>query len=143
MDSIECPSCKNEVVPDRRKLPGSMDAKGRVGSALLAFGNFCPVVGCGFRLDDAIAAMQAEPKAEFLPEEREERPAKQEPKKVVSIRPAKESEDLFVRIRREHEDAIREEGELTSRLKDVVKRREKLDRLVLAMETIQSPIAAE
>lgn len=143
---IECPSCKNEVWPERRKLPGAMDAKKRVGSPILAFGNFCPVVGCGFRLDDAIAAWQNAQKSDDDPsievsEENPIEPVKPTPKRVVPIRQTKESEDLFDRIRREHEDAVRKERELTARLSSVKEKRERLDRLMAAME--QSPIAAE
>lgn len=146
-ETMVCPSCKNEVYPTKRKLPGSMDAKARVGSPIISFGHYCPVTDCGFRLDDAIAALQEELKAESLPEDESEEapvaPVKPAPKKVVPIRPpAKETEDLFSRIPREHAEAVREENELKTRLVEVVARRETLDRLMAAMSMPQ-PIAAE
>jgi hypothetical protein len=147
---IECPSCHNTVWPDVRKLRGVVDAKERVGSPILSFANYCPVVDCNFRLDDAIEAQKNAAKAEFLPEENEPTnlpvlPAKKtEPNQVVPIRQnRKESEDLFIRIPREHAEAVREEGELRSRLADVVTKREKLDRIMAAISDIQAPIAAE
>lgn len=152
-ESIECPSCGNTVKPLRRKAPRA-DLENV--SPLMDFGWFCPVDQCNTRLDKAIALLQSEdnvveePSAfdpSDIPEDilpRPEEPkVKPQPKKVVPIRPVNESEDLFVRITREHADAVREEVELTTRLADVVVRREKLDRLMVAISDLRAPIAAE
>lgn len=147
MDSIECPSCKTEVFPDKRKRPGATDAKDRVGSPVIAFAHFCPISDCNFRLDDAIEAARNTPidapDSANVPEKLPIVPTKLQPTKVSPIRPAKDSEDLFSRIRREHDEILAKEAALRSQLSDVVDCREKLERLVIAMEGMRSSIAAE
>lgn len=151
--SMVCPSCVAHVKPLRRKAPRH-DLENV--NPMPDFGWFCPVEACGVRLDNAIAALDGQPvepeaidpndipdnslsSHEDVPEE----PVKLQPRKVVPIRPVKDTEDLFTRIPREHAEAIREEAELRSRLADVVTKREKLDRLMAAISDLQAPIAAE
>ncbi len=152
VQDIVCPSCERSVEPVKRKLP-SIVVQAENGSTtysapVVGFGYFCPSDDCKARLDRAIEAQQNEPKDEFLPEDESEDvpivPIKTTSKKVVPIRPpAKESEDLFARIRREHDEVIREERDLTVRLSNVVERRKTLDLLITAMNVAQEPIAAE
>lgn len=153
-ESLVCPSCASRVKPLRRKVPRSNLEN---VSPLLEFGWFCPIDACGVRLEKAIAAQENESIVEseeidpddipedVLPhsEEPEIASVKPQPKKIIPIRPTKDSEDLFSRIPREHAEAIREESELRSRLAEVVVKREKLDRLIAAIFDLQSPIAAE
>lgn len=143
MHEIQCPSCAAFIWPDRRKLPGTPDEKGRVGNTIFAFGNFCPA--CQFRLHDDLSTYD-EPHAEFLPqddepEEREERPPSK-PKKVAPIR-KRGDEDLFARIPREYAEAVHEERDLTERLQAAIERREKLEKLMNAIGAPKEPVAAE
>jgi hypothetical protein len=103
----------------------------------VAFGDFCPMDGCGHRFDNRLS------QREVPNDEPETAPVKSAPKKVVPIRPAKDAEDLFSRIRREHEEAVREERELTDRLEAVIERREKLDRLMVALSCIPPSLVEE
>lgn len=154
INEIVCPSCERSVEPIKRKLP-SIVVQAENGSTtysapVIGFGHFCPSDDCKARLDRAIEAQRNEPKNEFLPEDEPQNdpivPAKPAPKKVVPIRPpAKESEDLFARIQREHGEIVREESELRTRLSEVVERRKTLDLLVTAMNVAadREPVAAE
>jgi hypothetical protein len=157
-DYIECPGCGNPVKPLRRKAPKVSRADLENVNPTMDFGWFCPVEECKVRLDKAIAALQSEAVTvdesnaidpTDIPEDilpRSEEPAiKLQPRKVLQIRPtpSKDLEDIFVRIPREHAEALREEAELKTRLADVVVRREKLDRLMAAITDLQQPIAAE
>jgi hypothetical protein len=152
VQEIVCPSCERAVEPVKRKLP-SIVVQAENGSTtysapVVGFGYFCPSDDCKARLDRAIEARQNEPKNEFLPENESEDapvvPIKPATKKVVPIRPpAKESEDLFARIRREHDEVVREERELSARLVSIAERRKTLDLLITAMNVAQEPIAAE
>jgi hypothetical protein len=149
---IECPSCGNSVKPLRRKAPRA-DVENV--NPRMDFGWFCPVDSCTARLDRAIAAVQTETIRDSetvdpndIPEDilpRDEVSivqVKPTPKRVVSIRPPKDSEDLFARITRERDEAIAEERDLSTRLEKVRERLAKLDRLHSAMNEIE-PIAAE
>lgn len=152
VQEIVCPSCERSVEPVKRKLPSSLvlaeNGSTKYSAPVVGFGYFCPSDDCKVPLDRAIEAQQNEPKDKFLPEDAPEDapivPIKPATKKVVPIRPpVKESEDLFVRIRREHDEIVREEHELTVRLSNVVERRKTLDSLIAAMNAAQEPIAAE
>ena len=159
VDAIVCPACESLVEPSRRKLPSTQITTERgstkYSAPTLAFGYFCPSDGCGARLDRAMEKAQGEA-VEVV---RTERPSiVEEPiaehAKVVSIqdkrpapvrivKPAATDEDLFARIRREHEEVCREEQELKARIEHVVERRKTLDLLITAMNAAQKPIAAE
>lgn len=158
IEAIVCPVCESLVEPSRRKLPSTQITTERgstkYSAPTLAFGYFCPSDGCGARLDRAMEKAQGEAvevaRAEH-PSVVEEPIA--EPAKIVSIRdkrpaPARivepaTDEDLFSRIRREHDEVCREEQELKARIEHVVERRKKLDLLIAAMDAAQEPIAAE
>lgn len=131
---IDCPNCGNFVEPIRRKIPNSMRDDRISAGFSVAFGDFCPMDGCGHRFDNKPSQRDEVPN-----DEPETAPVKSAPKKVVPIRPAKDSEDLFSRIRREHEEAVREEQDLTNRLEAVIEKREKLDRLMVALAGIPAP----
>jgi hypothetical protein len=152
-DCLVCPSCNGTVKPLRRKAPRFNSEN---VSPIMDFGWFCPVEGCNTRLDKSIAALQSEIVANDEPTEidpndisadilpRSEEPiVKTQPKKVVPIRQTREPEDLFGRIQREHREAVREENDLKTRLVEVAARREKLDRLMAAMNDMQMSIATE
>lgn len=153
-DCMVCPSCERTIEPVKRKLPSTVvlatSGSTTYSAPVVGFGYFCPSDDCKARLDRAIETLRNEPKNEFLPEDESEEapvaPVKPATKKVVPIRqPPKESEDLFARIRREHDEVIREERDLTVRLSDIVERRKTLDLLMTAMNvaTDREPIAAE
>lgn len=152
-ESLVCPSCESTVKPLRRKVP---TANLKNVAPILEFGWFCPIDQCGVRLEKAIAALQNDCSEsdesidpndipeDILPRAIEESPkSERKPTKVRPNQPAKKPEDLFAQIREEHERAVREERELTERLATVRENREKLDRLILAMDGMQPPIAAE
>lgn len=148
VESVICQACENEVVPVLKKLPGQTDGKGRVGAARIAFGHVCPVDGCGARLDSTIAKAKKEQEnsadSEVRPvirsaDETEHRPVL----RSIPLRQHEPNGDLFAQIQSEHEAAIREEGELSARLAEVRDRREKLDRIVAAMNDMHIAIAAE
>jgi hypothetical protein len=135
---IDCPNCGNFVEPVRRKILNSTrDDRISAGFAV-AFGDFCPMDGCGHRFDN-----KPSQRDEVPTDEPEAAPVRSVPKKVVPIRPVKDSEDLFSRIRREHEEAVREERELADRLGAVIEKREKLDRLIVALAGISASIPVE
>lgn len=159
IDAIVCPACESLVEPSRRKLPSTQITTERgstkYSAPTLAFGYFCPSDGCGARLDRAMEKAQGE----IVEVAHSEQPAIveesiAEPAKVVSIqdkrptpvRVAKHTatdEDVEFRIRREHEEACREEQELKARIEHVAKRRRKLDLLIAALDAAREPIAAE
>lgn len=149
IESVVCPSCENEVEPVLKKLPGNADRKGRVGSAAIMFGHVCPVEGCGARLDATIEKAkreQSETNSEDAPNEVPVEPAiapRPAPRPVLRLPKPEPAGDLFARIQAEHEDAIREERELSARLCEVRDRRERLDRIVAAMNGMSAAIAAE
>lgn len=149
VESVICQACENEVVPVLKKLPGQIDGKGRVGAARIAFGHVCPVDGCGARLDAAIEKAKREQKNSADSEIRSAVRSADEPEthrpalRSVPLRQPEPKGDLFAQIQSEHEAAIREESELSARLAEVRDRREKLDRIVAAMNGMQSVIAAE
>lgn len=158
IEAIVCPACEQLVEPSRRKLPSTQvtTEKGstKYSAPTLAFGYFCPSDGCGARLDRAMEKAKNEA-VEIASQEQpaivEELPI--EPTKVVSIQERKPApvrsvkpasdEDLFARIRREHEEALREEQELIARLARIAERRKKLDLLITAMNVAHEQIAAE
>lgn len=157
IEAIVCPACEQLVEPMRRKLPSAQvtTEKGSTKYAVptLAFGHFCPLDGCGVRLDRAMEKAQTETAEHDRPEHVEEptiEPAKVVPlperrpaiSQVRQVKPATD-EDLFCRIRREHDEVCREEQELTARIARVVERRKKLDLLIGAMDAAQESIAAE
>jgi hypothetical protein len=159
IDAIVCPACESLVEPSRRKLPSTQITTERgstkYSAPTLAFGYFCPSDGCGARLDRAMEKAQGE----TVEVAHSEQPAIveesiAEPAKVVSIqdkrpapvrvaKPATTVEDVESRIRREHEEACREEQDLKARIEHVAKRRRKLDLLIAALDAAQEPIAAE
>ena len=158
IEAIVCPVCESLVEPSRRKLPSTQITTERgstkYSAPTLAFGYFCPSDGCGARLDRAMEKAQGD----AVEVARSEQPSVveepiAEPAKVVSIqdkRPAPvrivkpaTDEDLFSRIRREHDEVCREEHELKARIEHVVERRKKLDLLIAAMDAAQEPVAAE
>lgn len=159
IDAIVCPACESLVEPSRRKLPSTQitTQKGstKYSAPTLAFGYFCPSDGCGARLDRAMEKAQGEA-VEVAHAERPsivEEPIA-EPTKVVSIqdkrptpvrvvKPTATDEDVESHIRREHEEACREEQELKARIEHVAKRRRKLDLLIAALDAAREPIAAE
>lgn len=141
VSGIDCPNCGNLVEPVRRRVPNAIRDDRISAGFSVAFGDFCPMEGCGHRFDNK-PANPTESSDEKSNEATVER-AKPSPNKVAQIRPSKDSEDLFSRIRREHEEAVREEQELTARLEAVIEKREKLDRLMVALAGIHTPIAAE
>ena len=159
IDAIVCPACESLVEPSRRKLPSTQITTERgstkYSAPTLAFGYFCPSDGCGARLDRAMEKAQGE----IVEVAHSEQPAIveesiAEPAKVVSIqdkrpapvrvaKPIATDEDVESRIRREHEEACREEQELKTRIEHVAKRRRKLDLLIAALDAAREPIAAE
>lgn len=143
MIEIVCPSCRNAVWPERRKLPGIPDGRGLVSVAEISFGNFCPSPGCGFRLSDNLEDHDKPSEVEQANEDSApiDLPKSLTTKKVIPIRKPP-SEDLFDRIPREYEDAVREEREATERLRTATDRREKLERLMTAIG-LSTAIAAE
>lgn len=142
MIEVICPSCRNAVWPERRKLPGIPDERGLVSFAGLSFGNFCPTSGCGFRLSDDLDDHDKPSDVEPTDEDSAPiDPPKSATKKVALIRKSS-SEDLFDRIPREYEEAVREEREATERLRTATDRREKLERLMTAIG-LPTAIAAE
>lgn len=140
IEFIECPSCENEVEPVKRKLPGEPDANGRIGSPLVRFGHVCPV--CAARLDATIERIKLVPEN---PSESNVVPMPERRSPVVVVRNTKPipGEELIDRIRREHSEALREEQELIARLASVKTTREKLDRLMSAIESEPPADAAE
>lgn len=161
IDAIVCPACETLVEPSRRKLPSTQITTERgstkYSAPTLAFGYFCPSDGCGARLDRAMEKAQGE----AVENARSEQPSVveepiEEPAKVVPIqdkrpapspvrvaKPTPTDEDVESRIRREHEEACREEQELKARIEHVAKRRRKLDLLIAALDAAREPIAAE
>lgn len=142
VEVVECPSCENEVEPVKRKLPGEADSKGRIGSPIVQFGHVCPI--CAARLDATIEKIKRE-RALDKPSESNVVPIQEKRAAVSPVRNTKPvpGEDLIDRIRREHSEALREEQELIARLAKVKSTREKLDRLMSAIESEAEPIAAE
>lgn len=142
VEVVECPSCENEVEPVKRKLPGEPDAKGRVGTPIVQFGHVCPV--CAARLDATIEKAKRE-RAADKPSESNVVPLQEKRIVAAAVRNAKPvpGEDLIDRIRREHSEALREERELIARLAKVKATREKLDRLMSAIESEDEPVAVE
>lgn len=141
-ESVECPSCENEVEPVKRKLPGEPDKNGRIGSPIVQFGHVCPV--CSARLDPAIEKLKREREANEPIESNvvrlpERKPPSESTRKSVAV----PGEELIDRIRREHADALREEQELIARLDKVRSTRETLDRLMNAIGADPASVAAE
>lgn len=159
IDAIVCPACETLVEPSRRKLPSTQITTERgstkYSAPTLAFGYFCPSDGCGARLDRAMEKAQGEAventrsERPFVVEEPIAEPAKvvpiqdKRPAPVRIVKPSATDEDLFARIRREHEEVCREEQELKARIEHIVGRRKKLDLLIAAMDVVQEQIAAE
>lgn len=159
--SCTCPTCEREVMPVRRKLPSATvttpGGSRKFAAPSISFGYFCPDDACRTRLDSVLenARSEAEP-VEQANTIDHDKPT-DEPTNVVPIsdrRPiaavvkpravaSAPSEDLFARIRREHEEVRREEQELTTRLASVIERRKKLDLLVTAIDVAQEQNRAE
>lgn len=158
IDAIVCPACETLVEPSRRKLPSTQITTERgstkYSAPTLAFGYFCPSDGCGARLDRAMEKAQGEAAKvaclePFVIEEPYIEPIEVVPiqdKRPAPVRVAKPiatDEDVESRIRREHEEACREEQELKARIEHIAKRRRKLDLLIAALDAAREPIAAE
>jgi hypothetical protein len=154
---IVCPACEQSVIPIKRRAP-SVKVTTENGSTpysapSIGFGWFCPNDSCKCRLDKQVEQAQQEaaadePKVDVLPanESEQEEPKPRPVPRLVKVSPVKQSEkvDLFTQIRQAHERALHEERELTERLAKVREDRERLDRLVQAMDGMQpTAIAAE
>jgi hypothetical protein len=149
---IVCPACEQSVIPTKRRAP-SVKVTTENGSTpysapSIGFGWFCPNDSCKCRLDKQVEQAQQEaaadePKVEVLPDETEQKEPKPTPK-LVKVPPVKQVEkvDLFAQIRQAHDRAKSEERDLTERLTKVREEREKLDRLIRAMDGMEPEVVA-
>ncbi len=129
-EEIVCPSCRKSVWAERRKLPGEADERGLVSFVGIAFGNFCSA--CSFRLPDDLSECEKPSVDASEPDEDVEEAPAPKPRKVVPIRKP-ESDDLFARIPREYEEAVKTERDAIEASKKATERREKLERLMTAI----------